>query len=155
MAIKDTLANVRAAIKAHVQAAVSNSAPVYDYFREIKDEATRKSLGLDSSTDYHLWMVSLSQENPVRIVTRGANSEGFFAFEIHGWLRVNDSEGSEKLFDAECCDLIDRFRTDKHLGGLAIDAWPVSRVAGGWVTFTGVVCHYAKLVGTVRVVVEC
>ena len=58
--------------------------------------------------------------------------------------------------------IIDRFRTDKHLGGLAIDAWTasgsgqaVSRVAGGWVTFTSVVCHYARIDVTVRVVLEC
>lgn len=162
MALKDTLASVRAAVKAHVVAAVAAGVPVYDYFREIKDEATRKSLGLDSSSDYHLWMVSLNAEAPTRIVTRGANSEAFFRFDLHGWLRVNDSEASEKTFDAEACDIIDRFRTDKHLGGLAIDAWTasgsgqaVSRVAGGWVTFTSVVCHYARIDVTVRVVLEC
>lgn len=162
MALKDTLSSVRAAVKAHVVAAVAAGVPVYDYRREIKDEATRKSLGLDSSSDYHLWMVSLNAEAPTRIVTRGANSEAFFRFDLHGWLRVNDSEGSEKSLDAEACDIIDRFRTDKHLGGLAIDAWTasgsgqaVSRVAGGWVTFTSVVCHYARIDVTVRVVLEC
>lgn len=155
MAIKDTLASVRTQIKANVTAGVPASVPVYDYFRDIRDEETRKTLGLDGSSVFHLWMLGLDQDQPDMLVTRGANTEGFFRFALHGYLRIDDAAASEKTFDAECCDVQDAFRVDKHLAGLAIDAWPVSRVQGGWVKLADVPCHYAKLIVTARVVVEC
>lgn len=156
MALKDTLATVRAAVKARVVAAVPTGTPVHDYFRHLEDEATRAAVAVDASGRLHVWMVTLASEAPVTLPVLGAgHTQAQLAFELHGYLALADASATEKTMDAEVADIIDAFRADKYLGGAAINAWPVERAAGGWIQFTSALCHYARLTVPVRVSYEC
>ncbi len=83
------------------------------------------------------------------------HSQGLLAFELHGYRAVDDANASAKAFDAECAGIIEAFMADKKLGGHAINAWPVQRPQGGWIQFSNVLCHYARLTIPARVTVEC
>ena len=156
MALKDTLAAVRAQVVANVTAGIAAGVPVYDYWRNLADEATRNSVLKDTGGKLHVWMVGLSAESPLLQVAMGPNvTQGDLHFEANGYLALADATATEKTFDAEVCDVLDVFRADKHLNALAINAWPISRTAGGWVQLANVLCHYARLNVTVRVKVEC
>lgn len=156
MALKDRLAAVRARIVADVQGAVPAGTPVYDYYRDMREEATRAAVFADGGGRLHTWMLNLASEAPTVVDVLGAgHSQGRFNFELHGFFALADANATEKTWDSECCDVIEAFRVDKYLGGNAINCWPVSRAQGGWVQFASVLCHYARLTVPVQITVEC
>jgi hypothetical protein len=154
--LKDRLAACRAAIKADLQAVLPSGTPVYDYFRDINNEAVRNSIAKDSGGKLHVWMMTLADQDPTVVdFVKVGHSQGHFNFLLYGYLATKDAAATEITFDAECCDVIDKFITDKYLGGNALNAWPVSRVQGGWVQFANVLCHRAVMSMPVLTQVEC
>lgn len=72
------------------------------------------------------------------------------AWEIRGYLSLNDAAGTELDFDALIDDIRAEFRADQTLGGTVATTWVedasgIQVLDSGPVLFAGVLCHKAVL----------
>ncbi len=154
------LATVRAAIKTRLE--VVTGFTVYDYLRNINDEATLKAIALDAGDParIHFWQFGLAQEMPFEGHRYAAGETRVRAkWELHGYYAVNDADATEKTFDTEAAAVFDAFEANKKLttGGvdLTVETGPAQRQQGGHVMFGTVLCHYARMSLLTVLSLEC
>lgn len=144
-----SLAGVRARIKGIVDG-VAGVGRTHSYFRVVASDAEIASK-LKASGKLHVWMVSLSDQNPYHTKRHPANHEqGTYQYKVYGYYAVDDAAASEEVFSDLVEAVIAAFRADKTLGDTVIDSGPAQWSAGGYKTFAGVLCHYAELDLAVR-----
>jgi len=66
-------------------------------------------------------------------------------FVFKYYMAVNDEDATEKLFNAKIEAICDAFKGDHTLGGVCLDAGPVSVEVIDVRMFGQVLCHYAEL----------
>jgi hypothetical protein len=153
------------AVLAGVAGISGGAAMVHDYFRLIQDEETLKSLAIGTSGRVHVWMLSLSDQDPfVSLNAQGQPGRAGlnfdqvrYAFQIFGWYGVQDAAASEKAWASQVEAVITAFR-NAVLTGTAklgeenvIEAGPSQWVEGGYRMLPGnVLCHFARLTISVR-----
>lgn len=152
------LATVRAAILVRLQAVTGFT--VYDYLRNINDEATLKAIALDSGDRIHFWQFGLAQTNPFDGHRYAAGETRVRAqWELHGYYAVNDAAATEKTFDTEAAAVFDAFEANKKLTtagvDLTVETGPAQRQQGGHVMFGTVLCHYARMSLLTVLSLEC
>lgn len=152
------LATVRAAILARLQAVTGFT--VYDYLRNINDEATLKAIALDTGARIHFWQFGLAQDNPFEGKRYAAGETRVRArWELHGYYAVNDAAATEKTFDTEAAAVFDAFEANKKLRtagvDLTVETGPAQRQQGGHVMFGTVLCHYARMSLLTVLSLEC
>jgi hypothetical protein len=159
-----TRAQIRAAIKTTLDAAVGSIAKTHDYFRNVKEPADIDACFVKSGL-FHVWMVSGAPQSSFLTTTsswipgRGAMQEfGFTTWNLHGYYGANDAAASEKTWEGIVDSVIDQFRADKKLGGVVIDSGPLQLQEDLLRIFpngeNGVLCHYARCELVVRVKLE-
>ena len=154
------LAAVRAAILARLQA-VTGIPSVYDYLRNLSDEATLKAIALDVGGRIHFWQFGLAQDSPLEAKRYAAGETRVRArWELHGYYAVNDAAATEKTFDTEAAAVFDAFEASpKKLqvagADVTIESGPAQRQQGGHVMFGTVLCHYARMSLTTVLSLEC
>ena len=152
------LAAVRTAILTRLQ--VVTGFTVYDYLRNVNDEATLKVIALDTGDRIHFWQFGLAQESPFEGHRYAAGETRVRAkWELHGYYAVNDADATEKTFDTEAAAVFDAFEANKKLtiGGvdLTVETGPAQRQQGGHVMFGTVLCHYARMSLLTVLSLEC
>lgn len=99
-----------------------------------KDPATGRIFGWEiRRASFHAVKLDSLQEE----ITHG--------YVIKGYLGVQDSEQTERLFNQKIDELSALFRGNHTLDGLCLDAGPISAETIEERTFGTVFCHYAEL----------
>ena len=130
---------------------VAGVGPVYPYIRNVNLEATVQEILKDTAGRYHFWQLGISADAPEALRWQGGECTRVRAnFDVHGYLAVNDlaKPPSELVFEGLVADVLSALDSDsgRTLGGLALSAGPVSRLQGGHVILTSVLCHYARII---------
>ena len=146
-----------AAIRTQIYAilgAVTDVGKVYDYERWAADWATFINLfkttiaGVDQIRGWEIGRRSVKEQR----ITLGISSSGnekSHGFLIRGYMRVNDSEASEKIFNALVEAIADAFRANRKLNATAERHDFIQAEIIEFRLFGGVLCHYAELSLTV------
>ena len=148
-----TLAQIREAIRARV-AAISNIGKVNDYERYTAQMSELKMLyvatiaGADQLRGWHIRRVS-KRETYVDLERWVIVNN----WHIRGFMAIEDSAGSEKIFDdlvEAVCDVFDTTPTliaDPNYAEVVLDeeSGGVQVPESGPVMFAGVLCHAARL----------
>lgn len=66
-------------------------------------------------------------------------------FTVKGYMAVDDADATEKLFNAKIEAICNAFKGQHTLGGVCLDAGPVSAEVIDARMFGNVLCHYAEL----------
>ena len=84
----------------------------YDYFRNVTDITTQKTL-FTSSSKLHVWFITRSAVDPAeRYLNKQVKRTHLF--DIWGYYAVDDSNASEKTFQALCETIQDKFDDIAH-----------------------------------------
>lgn len=157
-----SLNTVADAIEAVLVAALPVGTKVHDYFRLGKSDQELRTLmqtGTPPTARLHAWFITLT-DGPV-ITTKPPYSPGCeqldYSFSLHGWLSVDDADATEKLWRDEVELVMAALRASPKLGlSNVVSAYPPDWTIGGHRRIPpsdgGVLCHYAHLSLTVRVV---
>lgn len=130
--------------------AVTDVGKVYDYERWAADWSTfinlfKTTIGaVDQIRGWEIGRRSVKEER----ITLGISSSGNeknHGFLIRGYMRVNDAEASEKIFNALIEAIATAFRGNKKLNDTARDHDFIQAEIIEFRLFGGVLCHYAEL----------
>lgn len=153
------------AVLAAVAGITGGIARVHDYFRLIQDEDTLKALAIGTSGRVHVWMVSLTDQDPfVSLNAQGSPGRAGinfdqvrYTFHLFGWYGLQDASATEKTWADQVEAVITAFRNavltgSPKLGDAnVIEAGPAQWVEGGYRMMPGnVLCHFARLTVAVR-----
>ena len=137
MAYSDILSRLKTDIEA-----VTGIGLVYDYKRLVKDDHTKKEL-LETGGKMHFWEISREDAtDPTDYLTLVVNKDDY---TIQGWYALDDSAGSEKVFQAVVDGVRAALNGDRLLNSLGyivdpITASPITEEMKG-----NVLCHTAKM----------
>lgn len=158
MATPVDLAAAEAAMRARlveiVQDVVGVSTQVHDYWRDVKDEATRLRLLKDDVTGaMHFWFVSLAFDSPLTQRRDGTVGRADLVYDLHGYFSVKDENQSEKVFAGKVLDVVTKLNGSQKLrlngaplsGVLMHDSGPVQLLEFNQVEFNNVLCHHARV----------
>jgi hypothetical protein len=145
-----SLATIRAAILAKA-AGVADIGVANDYERYSKEQSEMKAQYVATISG----VKQLRGWNIRRFNTREISPDlGRYivthAWDLRGYMALDDSAGSEKTFDNLVETLRDAFREDESLGGVVSttvtdEAAGLQVIESGPVLFAGVLCHAARL----------
>ncbi len=126
-------------------------AMVHDYLRWTEGEADVKADFVTAGGQLHTWMISLNLSDFYRTQRYPSNHEqSVYAFDVSGLLASKDSAATEKPFAGNVDSVFRAFRADRKLGNTVIESGPLVGAEGGYRLFCGVLCHFVRLVLTVR-----
>ncbi|MBE0627981.1 MAG: hypothetical protein IH603_00015 [Burkholderia vietnamiensis] len=142
--------DIRAAIKAKI-AAVADIGVVNDYERYSKNQSELQAqyvATIAGSKQLRGWNIRRKTTKETSPAT--GSYAVTHAWDLRGYMALDDSAESEKTFDGLIEALRDAFRTDENLGGLISstvieDAAGVQVIESVPVLFAGVLCHSARL----------
>ncbi len=146
-------ATIRTAIYTILNA-VTDVGKVYDYERWTADWTTFINFfkttiaGVDQVRGWEIGRRSVKEQR-ITLGTSSLGNEKSHGFLIRGYMRVNDAEASEKIFNALIEAIATAFRTNKNLNGMANDHDFIQGEVIEFRLFGGVLCHYAELSLTV------
>ncbi len=124
---------------------VSGIGKVYDYFRASDDlEKARETF--QKGRIFHVWMISRFAVDPSDAGTSGLSYRNH-EFDLWGYYQIDDSEKSEKTFQALCDTVMDTFDTTANLQPTADSAMveAAALLSFDQVLFAGVLCHRARI----------
>lgn len=148
------IATVRAAIKAKIET-VPSVGRVYGRRRLVEKDTEMKELLITSDGKLLFWFVSLARDAPYNQKRLGSSqTQATYRFQVEAFLKFNDGDNSEELFDNLVEDVIEAFEADEKLGDILIEGGPLNWEADELAFYPrdgGVLCHYARLIFPARV----
>lgn len=137
MAYSDILARLKTDIEA-----VTGIGNVYDYKRLSKRDQKRKELFLKNGI-LHWWEISRENgSDTTDYLTMVVNKDSWY---VQSWYAVDDSEESEKTFQALVDSVVLAFSQDRLLGGNGYIVEPVTKPEISEEMKVDVLCHTAKI----------
>ncbi len=145
---------IRARLVAIVRSVSGVSSQVHDYWRNVKDEATRALLFQDSGTGaLHVWFVSLAFDGTLTQERGLGLARVTLVYDIHAYMAVKDDAESEKTFAAKVLDVVTALNGSQKLvldgaplSGVGItDSGPVQMPEFNAGEITNVLVHHARL----------
>jgi hypothetical protein len=146
-------ANIRTQIYT-ILGAVTDIGKVYDYERWAADWPTfinlfKTTIGtVDQIRGWEIGRRSVKEQR-ITLGIASSGNEKAHGFLIRGYMRVNDAEASEKIFNALIESIATAFRANRKLNDTAKDHDFIQAEIIEFRLFGGVLCHYAELSLTV------
>jgi len=137
-----------------ILSSVTDVGKVYDYERWAADWTTFVNLfkstigGVDQIRGWEIGRRSVKEQR-ITLGIASSGNEKVHGFLIRGYMRVNDAEASEKIFNALIEEIATAFRSNKKLNDTARDHDFIQAEIIEFRLFGGVLCHYAELSLTV------
>lgn len=136
---------ILALIKTQLEA-VTGIGVVHDYFRYSDDlEKLGREL-FERNGIFHTWMISRVSVEAEALTS--FQVERTHAFDLWGYYQVNDSEATEKTFQALCDTVMNKFDADENVVLSASEDQPVPAQLVNFdiaVEFMGVLVHRAQI----------
>lgn len=123
---------------------VTDKGIVHDYSRWARDWGNFLDLFKVSSPTDQIRGWEITRTSTPEVTETSRTNKQTHSFTIRGYMSLDDSAATEKVFQALVESVADAFRNKPDLNGVALNVSPLQRDVVDFRMFGSVLCHFAE-----------